>query len=926
MVSRKRALEFRGAAALKCVAVLVLVSALQLPVRAQDDATATSAPSARIRSGQAAAGSPVIKTAGQLGPTARGRVMASYGRLPLGFEANQGQTDGRVKFVSRGSGYTLFLTGNEAVIALSSSGFRSEKSAATGRSSVVSRHLQRRMQNLEPKMRGGIRDNGELARDRVLRMKLVGANRSATVSGADELPGKSNYFIGNDPRKWRTNVPNYAKVRYQGVYPGVDLVYYGNQGQLEYDFVVAPGADPRAITLAVNPASSGGQPLQVDRDGSLRMRLSGGEMVFQRPVVYQPAAADLEFNSHGATQVEGRYRLKGDHEVTFEVASYDRSRPLVIDPVLSYSSFLGGSGDDALDSISVAVDSAGNAYVASGTLSTDFPVTSGSFQSTFGGAPALCDQGEMFCGDAFVTKINAAGTAIVYSTYLGGSNSEYAFGLAVDASGNAYVTGNTESTNFPVTPGAFQPSYGGEQGPICDWVCGDTFVTKLNPSGSGLIYSSYLGGSGDDISDAIVFDGAGNAYVEGSTNSPDFPTTPGAFQTTFTGGDSCGGRGGGNVPCSVVFLTKINPAGTALVYSTYLGGSGGDGGGGLSVDSSGHAYVGGSTCSADFPITSNAYQTQNAGGCDASLTVFNAGGSKLAYSTFLGGNGYDAPYSLAIDNLGNAYLAGQTGSTDFPVTAGAIQTSYGGNGDAFVAKINPRQKGAASLVYSTYLGGPNLDYGAGVAVDALGNAYTTGLASSGFPVVNALQAAPNGISDAFVAELNPQGTELIYSTYLGGSSVEEADFCALDRVGNLYVAGWTRSADFPTTPRVFQPSFGGGNRDVFVVKISPANSPGVSFVPPVLTFGNQAVGTTSPPQTVLLHNVGSASLSISNIRAVGEFGETNTCGSSLAGGGSCAIGITFTPSAQGVQRGTLGVSDNAAGSPQRITLTGTGTP
>ena len=910
--------------ALKCAAVLVLAFAFQQSVRVQNDSGAASAPSSRIRGAKVAAGSSVIKTAGQLGPTARARVVAGYDRLPLSFEANQGQADGRVKFLSRRSGYTLFLTGNEAVIALSNSGARSQKSEATSRSSVVSRHLKRPVQNLQPKAQDGARNSGQLATDAVLRMKLVGANHNTTVSGADELPGKSNYFIGNDPKKWRTNVPNYAKVKYANVYPGVDLVYYGNQQQLEYDFVVAPGADPGAITLAVNRASSGGKPLQVDRDGSLRVRLNNSEVVFHKPVVYQPATGNLESNTQNAKPVEGRYRLKGNHDVTFEVASYDRSKPLVIDPVLSYSSFLGGSNDEAINSVSVAVDSAGNAYVASGTLSTDFPVTSGSFQTSFGGAPAICDEGVMFCGDAFITKINAAGTAIVYSTYLGGSSSDYAYGLAVDSSGNAYVSGDTESTNFPVTPGVFQPSYGGELEPVCDYTCGDTFVTKLNPSGSALVYSSYLGGSGDDHPEAIVFDGLGNAYVTGTTNSADFPTTPGAFQTTFTGSDTCVSRSGSNIPCQVAYVTKINPTGTALVYSTYLGGSSGDGGDGLAVDASGRAFVGGGTCSVDFPITPTAYQTQYAGGCDAFLTVFNTAGSGLAYSTYFGGNSYESPYSLAIDASGNAYLAGQTYSSNFPVTAGAIQTGYGGNSDAFVAKLNPRQKGAASLIYSTYLGGPNGDYGAGVAVDALGNAYTTGLASSGFPVVNSLQAAPNGISDVFVAELNPQGTKLIYSTYLGGSSVEEADFCALDQSGNLYAAGWTRSADFPTTPAVFQASFGGGNRDVFVVKISPANSPGVSFVPATLTFGNQAVGATSPPQTVLLHNVGSAALSISSIRIVGEFGQTNTCGSSLAGGGSCAISITFTPGAQGAQSGTLRVSDDAAGSPQKIDLSGTG--
>ncbi|HXJ96599.1 MAG TPA: SBBP repeat-containing protein, partial [Terriglobia bacterium] len=743
------------------------------------------------------------------------------------------------------------------------------------------------------------------------------------MRGLDELPGKSNYFIGNDPKKWRTNVANYAKVKYEGVYPGIDLVYYGNQRQLEYDFVVAPGADPAAIRLAFNREFHNAESLEIDGDGNLRVRVKNSEVTFKKPVLYQPASTLVASNGQDAKAVDGRFHLTDDHSVSVEVASYDRSKPLVIDPVLSYSSFLGGTGDEAIASVSVAVDSIGNAYVASGTLSTDFPVTSGSFQTGYGGSPAICDQGDSFCGDAFVTKINPAGTAIIYSTYLGGTSSDYAFGLAVDGAGNAYVTGTTESTNFPVTAGVFQPTFGGYPVPCDAYIpCGDTFVTKLSPSGSSLVYSSYLGGSDSDYAEAIFADSAGNAYVTGSTASSNFPTTPGAFQTTFTGNYTCIGRSGATIPCPAAYVTKVNPSGTALVYSTYLGGytGGGDGGDGVVADALGRVTVDGSTCSTDFPITSTAFQSRNAGICDVFLTVLNPAGSRLSYSTYLGGNGWESAYSLAVDAFGNAYLAGQTFSTNFPVTAGAVQTHYGGNSDAFVAKINPTLSGAASLVYCTYLGGSSGDLAGGITVDGQGDAYVVGEASLGFPIADSLQAAVNGRSDVFVAELNPQGTSLTYSTYLGGSGDDLADFAALGQNGNLYVAGWTRSADFPTTPRVLQPSFGGGNRDLFVVKISPASSPGVSFVPATLTFANQAAGTTSPPQTVLLHNVGSASLSISDIRTIGDFGQTNNCGATLAGGGSCAISITFTPSGSGRRSGTLSVSDNAANSPQQMAL------
>lgn len=819
----------------------------------------------------------------------RANILASYDRLPLAFERNQGQSDPQVAFLSRGPGYTLFLTGNEAV-------FEMRNRAAVSSELPMSSHA----------MSSGL-----------LHMTLVGANVHATAIGEDELPGKSNYFIGKDPAKWTRDVTNYAKVKYAGVYPGIDLVYYGSQSELEYDFVVRPGIDTSVIRLGLNDATH--QNLQLDPSGALVANSSAGAVRFQKPVIYQR-------NKDGRRQpIAGNYKVLSANLVGFEVGVYDRTRELVIDPVVSYASFLGGSGDDARDSVSVAVDASGNAYIASGTTSSNFPVIAGAVQPAFGGGPAICDQGPSFCGDAFVTKINASGTAIVYSTYLGGNDSDYAYGLAVDAAGNAYVGGLTKSVNFPVTAGVFQPNFGGFPSPCEDWVCGDAFITKLNATGSALVYSSYLGGSGNEHPEGLVVDAQGNAYLAGDTGSADFPTTPGAYQRQFKGVDACGGRSGATVFCHNAFVTKVNPTGTKLVYSTYLGGSGNDGAGGIAVDAAGHAAAVGSTCAADFPVTASAFQKTNAGGCDIFVSVFSPTGGQLIYSTFFGGTGYDATYGASVDSSGNVYIGGLTYSPDLPVTGGSAQTVYGGNGDAVVAKFNPRVAGAASLMYSTYLGGSQNDTAADVAVDSLGDTYICGQTfSSDFPAVNAVQAAKHGTSDAFLSELNPQGTALLFSTYLGGSGDQLADNVTLDKAGNSYVVGWTRSGDFPTTPRAFQPGFAGGATDLFIVRVNPANAAGVSITPATLSFAPQAVGTTSASQTVIVHNFGSAALAISKVATAGDFAQTNDCQSSVAGGGSCAVSLAFTPSASGARRGTLSLTDNAGGSPQKILLTGTG--
>jgi len=689
---------------------------------------------------------------------AQSQVLKAYGKLPLSFEVNRGQADRRVKFLSRGSGYSLFLTPTETVLALHEPGSRNIGHPAE----VLSTLTEREAQQTPPT---------------VLRMKLVGANRTPQISGVEQRTGKSNYFIGNDPKKWRTNVPNYTKVRYRNVYAGVDVVYYGNQRQLEHDFIVAPGADPQAILLAFY----GAERMQVDAQGDLVLQASEGEVRLLKPVVYQQAGGVRQ-------EIAASYLLKDNNQVGFEVASYDRAKPLIIDPVLVYSTYLGGTGGDL--GIGIAVDREGNAYVTGGTNSSDFPGTSTStIQPSFGG-------GE----DAFVSKLNEDGTALVYSTYLGGTGTDRGFGIAVDREGNAYVTGFTASPNFPGTStSTIQSTLGG--GGV------DAFVSKLNEDGSVLVYSTYLGGTGTDQGFGIAVDRQGNAYVTGATNSSNFPgTSTSTIQPTFGGsGDA--------------FVSKLNGDGTALIYSTYLGGSGGDQGNGIAVDREGNAYVTGFTSSTNFPGTSTStIQPTNGGGGDAFVSKLNEDGSALVYSTYLGGTGNDQGFGIAVDREGSAYVTGFTSSTNFPGTStSTIQPTFGGGGDAFVSKLN---EDGTALVYSTYLGGSGFDLGFGIAVDRKGNAYVTGqTASPNFPTKNALQPSNGGDVDAFVSKLNEDGTALVYSTYLGSSGFDQALGIAVDREGNAYVTGQTTSPNFPTK-HPLQPTFAGGGTDAFVSKIS----------------------------------------------------------------------------------------------------------
>ncbi|MGA2325613.1 MAG: SBBP repeat-containing protein [Bryobacteraceae bacterium] len=606
-------------------------------------------------------------------------------------------------------------------------------------------------------------------RREVVRMKLAGAMKPRQAAGLEKLPGVSNYFIGNDPKKWRTDVPHYARIQYEGVYPGIDLVWYGNQRQLEYDFVVAAGADPRQIQVAYEGVESVG----VEAGGELVLRTALGAVRQPPPRVYQEMGGKR-------VEVGARYAMMARNRVSFELASYDRKRELRIDPVvLAYSTYLGGSGDDV--SGGIAVDAAGSAYVTGYTASTNFPSQS-PYQATLQGT-----------ANVFVTKLSPAGNALVYSTYLGGSGWDWGRGIAVDGAGSAYVTGSTDSANFP-TQSAYQATF---QGGPCD-----AFVTKLSPAGNALVYSTYLGGRGQDLGFGIAVDGAGSAYVTGYTDSANFPTQS-AYQATKQG------------DYNNAFVTKLTPAGNALVYSTYLGGSGVDGGSAIAVDGAGSAYVTGGTTSPDFP-TQSPYQATFQGYSDAFVTKLTPAGNALVYSTYLGGSGDDGGGGIAVDGAGSAYVTGYTSSTNFP-TQSAYQATLQGSQDAFVTKLTPAGN---ALSYSTYLGGSGDDWGFGIAVDAAGSAYVTGWTSSqNFPTQSPYQATnQGGIYDAFVTKLTPAGTALVYSTYLGGSGYDWRSGIALDGAGLVYVTGVTSSTNFPTQSP-YQATFQGGLSDAFVTKL-----------------------------------------------------------------------------------------------------------
>ena len=625
-------------------------------------------------------------------------------------------------------------------------------------------------------------------------LRFGGANRSASPEGQGELVGRANFLFGQDQKDWRSDVPMYREVTYRALYPGIDLTYAGVGDSLKSEFTVHPGAEPGVIRLQYS------SPIRLDTNGDLLI----GSIREHAPVIYQDTP-------QGRRSITGRYLRLDETTVGFEVEDYDSSLPLVIDPVISYSTYLGGSGTGSVTGMTV--DSVGNLYVTGWTAALNFPIAGPVQASNQGGV------------DAFVVKINPAGTAIVYATYIGGVGDDRGAAIAVDATGQAHVTGSTASINFPlVSP--IRSTLGGSK---------TAFVLKLTSLGHTLLYSTYLGGTAYEVGTAIALDGSGNAYVAGETQSINFPLLN-AVQTVHGGGFDA-------------FVTKLTPAGT-LAYSTFLGGNGNEHVGGIAVDTTGQVFLAGGTYSTNYPVLF-AVQANNGGGQDAFVTRLNNTGSAINYSTYLGGNGIGVEQAngVAVDASGNVHVVGSTVSTNFPVTAGALQTAYQGGADAFVLKIHGP---TGLLMYSTFLGGTGFDWGSGIGIDTSGNAYVAGYTSSvDFPQAGAVQASFGGMYDAFSAKLNPTGNTLSFSSYFGGTGSDSANAIAADSSGNMFIGGQTSSSDFPLQGQIQSTNSGGNTGWVARLGVTapPPQTPSTVSVSPASGSGNTVTFTAQYSDT-----------------------------------------------------------------------------
>ena len=972
------------------------------------------------------------------------RWAAAYGRLPMSFEENQGQTAREVRYVTHGGGYELFLTQREAVLAL----------RAKTHLDFSPRHRAAYIRALRE-----LRRTGKTTPLTAIRMQFEGANPDPQVTGVDLLPTRVNYFTGSDPKNWRS-IPSYARVKYAEIYPGVDLVFYGNQRRLEYDFVVAPGADPRAIQLKID----GAKKMRVNAHGDLLLSVADGEVVLQKPLVYQQVSGDKR-------EIAGKFVVAGNHRVTFSLGKYDRRAPLILDPVLNYSTYLGGSGDENITLPNgIAMDSAGDAFVAGQTFSTDFPTTltgiggnanpnpnaAASFVAElnpagdqllfsaylvgvdattgFDGATSVAvdSTGKVYVtgvtgaagfpsknalpysanttsGTCFVTKLDPTQTvpanALLFSTYLGGTTGlgDFANGIAVDASGNAYIAGETSSTDFPVV-NAYQATFNAAN---TGNASGSAFLSRIDTTTSTLVYSTYLSGNVaniatntqgfGDIAYGVAVDANKNAYIVGatsSTNSTNFPSSTTANEPAPPAANTNGSA----------FVTKINTAGsgaTSLAYSTYLAGSAEGTGFGIALGPNNLAYVTGETNSNDFPTTTGAYDTSGASAGKAFITVVDTTnavvGSPFFYSTLLGGGGGDTGFGIKVDGSGNAYVVGTAASPNFPLTPGPLQSArLNGFGDVFVAKLSPGGNGSSDLLYSTFFGGsgnpgapePLPDQGYAIAIDSANppNVYITGeTQSADLPILSPLPGGGtlNGISDAYVAKLTLIPTLTVapfpsfdFGTQPIGVATSAQTFTVTNNTASLATFSSIKttganSADFAITSDAcspagvgagltcniavtFTPSVAalesatlvitavvtnGGQQstDMFNVTLTgtgSASAPAVGLSTNMLTFNPQMVTTTSAAMPVTLTNTGTGPLAINSIAASGDFAATSTGATACpispntlpatAGSNTCTINVTFTPTATGARNGNLTITDNANGSPHTVTLNGTG--
>jgi hypothetical protein len=692
-----------------------------------------------------ALGEPMAASLKRVDEASASRLKEVFGKLPLSFEANHGQTDERVKFLSRGNGYTLFLTADEAALQLH------KQTPVAGNRQATSRR------------------NSQLSASSVLRMKLVGANSQAPVEGLEPLNGKVSYFLGDQPQAWQTNVASYGKVEYSQVYPGIDLMYYSHQGQLEYDFKVAPGADFKTIALDF----AGADQMIIESSGDLVLQTANGDVRHKRPFVYQVIDGQRR-------EIDGAYLRQGEHQIGFQIGEYNKNYPLVIDPVLSYATYFGGNGDEV--AYDITVDASGNTYITGQTNSINFP--GGAVQNKGG-------------NDVFIAKLAPSGST--YSAvFFGGSGNEAGTSIAISNAGDVYIGGFTTSANFPKI-NAYDNSLNGAS---------DAFVVKFNSEFSAFLYATYFGGSDLEDSLSIGLDAAQNIYISGRTSSNNVPMMN-AAQPSYSGQ-------------SDAFVAKLNASGNTLLYSTYLGGSSLEnpyGRSGIAIDNNANVFLAGGTYSLDFP-RKNAFQ-QNKGENnnlldDVFVTKLNTnaiGNASLVYSTYLGGSTRDYATDIAIDSNGNAYVTGQTASDDFP-KVNPLQASRAGGFDAFLLKLNAT---GSALVYSTLLGSSSDDLGAGVKVNLAYEAFITGSVGQAIPGVNSLKPY-NGGEDAFLAKVNSSGSAVSFFTYLGGGNSDVSEAIALDPAGNAYIAGITKSTNFAKVNAV-QENYGGNQSDTFVARI-----------------------------------------------------------------------------------------------------------
>jgi Beta-propeller repeat len=901
-------------------------------------------------------------------------LVSNYGDVPLAFEPNQGQAENGVRFAARAKGLTVLLRDREIDLSVQSGG---EAKAAE------------------------------------LRMTYVGGTFREKPVALGKEEGISNYLSGNDPARWHTGIPNFEQVKYVGVYPGVDLLFYGNHRRLEHDFVLAPGADYRQIKVRLEGAIGA----DVARNGGLRVKTLTGDLTFQGPDIYQ-------YQGKSRIVVTGQYVLTAANEFGFELGPYDKRLPVVIDPVLSYSTYLAGSGNDSGNAITV--DANGNAYVTGYTTSIDFPAKHPE-QGTCSGS---CN-----AQDVFVTKLNPTGSALIYSTFVGGTQADQGNAIAVDSLGNAVVVGSTASFDFPQKNGAAVVlSSNSDHG----------FAFSLTPAGTAFNFSTYLGGDSQDSATGVALDTAGNVYVSGYTSSTNFPVTPGnqigPVPVQYGGND--------------IFLVKLARKGK-VAFATLVGGTSNSyiptfpsQPVSVSVDASGEAVLGGSAFGG-FPTTTGAFQANYPGALyernNAFIGKLNATGTAFVAATYLGGTLGDAATQVVVDSSGNVYVAGTTSSSDFPTTPGAFQPvdTQPDYAISFIAKLNPA---LSSLVYSTYLEGTGSAYGTGIwlnglAVDNNGNSYVTGYAGqSDFPVASPfLSESPTAsysqyASAAFVSVLNPTGSNLTFSTYFGGSTGSAGNGIAVDQAAHAVITGSTQDSNFPTSAGSFQStippnlnyqshafvaeflmnqgnasvclpgnsivltSVAGKPSAIYPLKVTncgtiPLTIAGLTSTNPVFTvtsvgcktvaaggsctlrvkyvpsassqfndtgtlqlvgntpispaivnvtgyierpgmslyggngenFGDEIVGVTSPALYLQLQNTGQIPLHITAVTATGSFTGVNRCPKALQPSDYCQIGATFTPTAAGPAAGTVYVYDDAAGSPQQaIFVTGNG--